>query len=205
MESQEPLIYMEQDMEYPVTLRSIFMKLTLGQLQLQHIIIAASSGVTFERLVQVISKHLIISACICFSTTSLSQGSSAFFWDHVRFRLFWVSYISHLSIPVNPAPYVTKPVLRVTWRLLFSSGSHLLCPGVENHSSLNNFPDYNALRGHSSFSHTTYAIHVAYPLSFSYIKTQVHILFCNLRSLSKLNCLTHEAISNRREIGFRLW
>ena len=39
----------------------------------------------------------------------------------------------------------------------------------------------HAARGHSAFRHDTHAIHVAFPLSFVYIKTHVHIPFYNLR------------------------
>ena len=82
----------------------------------------------FTTMLEVNSKHLIISASKFFSNTESSQDTPTFVWDHTHLRFLRASYISDLSLPLNPEPTGTRPAPRATWRLAILLSVLLLSP-----------------------------------------------------------------------------
>ena len=96
---------------------------------------------------------------------------------------------SDFSVPLSLKPSSPpRPVPRTAFRLLYP----VLCsrptsPGLKT-SVVICFLDAHVPRGYFSLQYLIHAIHVAFPLSFVYLKTQVHPVFVihKLISLSKV-------------------
>ena len=97
-------------------------------------------------------------------------------WHHVAIHLFWALFFRLLS-PRPDTEYVINPALSTGWRLNWLTIYSADCfsptdPWVPNfcHNTLTFLLP-------AQFTWFTHAIHMAFPLSFVYLKTQFYILF----------------------------
>ena len=123
--SRGPL-HTERDTVSQRTFLSVLLSKGWYRANLKHQIIAASSFF-FQETGTGQLKDQLISTFVCFSTTETFARHS--FGDHTCIFLLWVSYISDLSLLLNPGLSFPWPTPRVAWFLVFlRSAPFSLCP-----------------------------------------------------------------------------